>query len=428
MAQEVSKITISVNRDIQDIIVAKQMDANSRFLEVSLVHDDGVAVDLSGHVVRFNARKPDFTTVFNECKIKNAPGGVFLVELTDQTLALPGVVMADISVHTEDEEVILTTRTFCIRVQAMVRDDGAIESSNEFGAVILLFQDVYDMRQTIIDINDKQGELTDDLPSDWGDEQAGSSMFGALNRMWNYLKTQSTAGIVDLINQIKTLIGSANPTVDGTDTVMNYLLRIFKKPNPANVQVFLSNGTFRVPAGVTTIYVTACGGGGSGMLASSTPGVNGTSTVIGSLITLAGGGGGTTAGGGAAGGAGGGAGSTSNPTAPGAHGITGRGGMHGGAAGAGGGSLGGGGGGYISNTIVPISGESLFPGKAGLGSFGSGGGGGTTNMNGGGGAAAIYKQPYAVTPAQNINITVGLGGSQTSRTAAGGSGIAIIEW
>ena len=185
MAQEIGKITISVNRDIQDIIVAKQLDANSRFLQVTLVHENGTAVDLTGHIVRFNARKPDLTVIFNNCKITDAPNGVFLVEFTDQTLALPGRVEADISVHTEDEETILTTRTFGINVQAMIRDDETIESSNEFGAVVILFQDVWDMRQIIIDMNEKQGNLTDDLPNEWGDEQAGTSMFSALNKIWN---------------------------------------------------------------------------------------------------------------------------------------------------------------------------------------------------------------------------------------------------
>ena len=431
MAQEISKLTISVNRDIQDIIVAKQMDANSRFLEVTLVHEDGTAVDLTGHIVRFNARKSDFTTIFNDCEIVNAPEGVFLVELTDQTLAIgDSIVTADISIHSADERVILTTRAFEIKVQAMIRDDEAIEGSNEFGAVITIFQDVYDMRQIINDINEKQGQLSDGLPNEWGDEAAGDSMFGAFNRIWNYLKTQSTAGIVDVVTQAMNLIGTANPTTPNMDTVMNFLLKIFGKPTPVNQKVFMTNGPFTVPAGVTTIYVTACGGGGGGGY-NGNAGGNGGTTAIGSLITLPGGEGGkggAYAGTSSAGGAGGGNGGNYN--GQGGTGLTGEGGgkyTTGAGAGGGGGSLGGGGSGGAAGWSL------LASGIGGDGAMGGGGAGGGSTVNlsggGGGGAAAIYKTPYTVTPGQNITISIGAGGNSTApQGGRGGRGIAIIEW
>ena len=421
------KITIFINRDIDQIVRAKQWDALSRFLDVTLLNDHGSAIDLTDCRVQFNAEKADGTNIMNNAVITDAVKGQFTIELTDQALAIgDSVLRSDITVFSNDATVLLTTRTFMVQIQSTMRDDEAVESSNEYNAVVTLFQNVWDMREVIRDMNEKQGQLTDDLPNEWGNEQAGTSMFGALNKIWNYLKTQSTAGIVDLINQINAVLGIANPTVEGTDTAMNYLLKIFKKADSVNSQVFLAGGTFSVPTGITRIYVTACGGGGGARARTgATPSAgSGGSTVIGNLITLPGGSGANAASGGLSGGAGGGAGGDAG--AAGANGLAGCGGTYA-SGGGGGGSLGGGG---NSGDPGTGSGASLF-GTAthGHGSFG--GGAGSAGFGGGGGGAAIYKRVFTVTPGQNIAITIGAGGAAGGSAGGyhrGGTGIAIIEW
>lgn len=222
MIESRMKLSLFINKDTERIIKAKQFDATSRYLDVTLLKDDGTAYDLTGCRVQFNALKADGNYIMNNAVITDAPKGEFYVELTDQTLALgDSMVKCDISVFSLDGSSILTTRSFMIQVQATVRNDEAAESTNEYNAVVTLFQDVWDMRETVRMINERFGLLTDDLEE--GDLQAGSSALGALNNIWNYLKTQSTAGIVETVGSIKSVLGNPNPVSSNTQSVMNYL-------------------------------------------------------------------------------------------------------------------------------------------------------------------------------------------------------------
>lgn len=246
------KITLSVNQDTDRIIKAKQFDAASRYLDVTLVNDDGTAFDLTDCRVQFNAQKADLKYIMNDAVITDPAAGKCTIELTDQTLAIGNsVVNADISIFSLDGIHILTTRSFGIEVQATVRNDTATESSNEYNSVVILFQDVWDMRETIREINERFGQLDDDLEPE--DEQAGSSALGGINRMWNYLKTQSTAAIVEMVNDIKTLLGRANPTSSNKTTVMNYLRLIEDLNNRGAIK---SIQKFNVKADVATQNVT----------------------------------------------------------------------------------------------------------------------------------------------------------------------------
>lgn len=225
--------------------------------------------------------------------------------------------------------------------------------------------------------------------------------------------------------------------------------------------------TFVVPEGVTEIYITACGGGGSGGFSSD--GGSGTPTVIGSLVTLSGGAGGKSipsdtygVSGGAAGGIGGGAGG---------HGyvLSGTPGFF--LGGGGGASLGGGGAcdcqssdSKVSSSypkldiLSAITGENtdvaqggnfygagfgkFGNGKAHLrgdnyvdnsGGFGAGGGGHGSSPSGpagsgGGGADSIVQKAFSVKPNETISITVGKGGHKSHDGGDGGNGIVIIEW
>ena len=180
-------------------------------------------------------------------------------------------------------------------------------------------------------------------------------------------------------------------------------------------EVFTTSGIFTVPTDVRNINITACAGGGGGGLASKV-GTSGGVTIIGSLVTLpggSGGGSGSAGGGGGAGSGSGGSGGTrglnGNDGAP-IDGIY-RGGRGGYAA------TGGGGGGSLGNGGNGVSGGMLGGGGGGQASAPAGGGGG--------GGDFIISQRYTVTPGEQINITVGSGGSGS---AWGGSGIVVIEW
>lgn len=252
MAENHLRVSIFINKDLEQVIHAKQGDANSRFLDVTLLNDNGMPYDLTNNKVRFNALKKDNTTVFNDTIITNATGGQFTVELTDQTLALGNSeVRADITVFNNTETAILTTRTFSIWVQTTIRNDSAIESSNEFGAVINLFQDVWDMRETIRDMSERMGERDDDLQI--GDEQVSFSILGALNRIWNYLKTQSTAGIVEAVNEILIKVSSIFGLIPGLESLI--------KSQKVSTYTALASSPSNAPVGTITTVVNVTGAG-----------------------------------------------------------------------------------------------------------------------------------------------------------------------
>lgn len=191
-----------------------------------------------------------------------------------------------------------------------------------------------------------------------------------------------------------------NKTYYVTNTVSGDVVLSFD-----NSKMYTTSGTFTVPNGVTTIYVTAsAGGGGSGGSAyfagmTQTGGTGGTggNTSVGNLITLRGGTGGT----GAVG-----LYSTSWPPLN----VTTQNGTNGTS--------------YSSSAVK---------GYANYGGGGAGVTGGYTHQSGNGGRGENCTQKaFTVTANSTINITVGSGGSGGSsnytRGNAGQSGFVLIEW
>jgi len=191
-------------------------------------------------------------------------------------------------------------------------------------------------------------------------------------------------------------------------------------------QVFTASGTFTVPAGVTAVKVTLCGGGGGGSgmsnYAVSTGGTGGTSS-FGAYCSATGGAGGKSSGGIAAGGTGSGLivfpGNSTSGGVPGASCGT----VYGTVYGVLGGSRGG------VNTASPYS----FPGTG----YGNGGSGvndtsGTYPGYGGGGAGVVMAHYVSgLTPGSTVAVTVGGGGAGATggfTGGAGSTGIVIVEW
>lgn len=106
---------------------AKQADDNSRFLNVQFTDGDNDIFVTSGVTVTLRCQKPDGTAVYNNGTRES--DGTVTVELTDQVLAVPGVVYADISTSRNGE--ILSSATFVIRV-IPVPTGTQIVSTNEF--------------------------------------------------------------------------------------------------------------------------------------------------------------------------------------------------------------------------------------------------------------------------------------------------------
>lgn len=112
-------------------VYAKQGDGDSRFLNVSLTCQ-GQPYTPSGVQINFRARKPDGTMIYDPAELRE--DGTVTVELTDQTLAAAGPVLADLCLCGSEGQ-ILSTGSFLILVEAQPYGH-RVESSNEWLALL----------------------------------------------------------------------------------------------------------------------------------------------------------------------------------------------------------------------------------------------------------------------------------------------------
>lgn len=415
MAKTYNRLEIDVNKKPNSIgIRPVQHDTKSRYLDVCL-YENGVPINLTGEQVRITFRKADGSTFFNQGEVTDATAGRCQFALTNEILSEAKAVEAQISVWNAGGQ-ILSTQVFEIYVSAAIPWTDSVESENEYGVLVVLFQEIQDALDTMHKIATTFGE-----PGDKAAEYG-------VDTFWGILETLAQRGDVEssLQKGIKAYLNSTIGTSGflPLDKMLNAI--------QGGVIEFSTPGTHvaQIPEGVKSIYVTACGGGGAGGGSASysvEKGGDGEATVIGGLITLAGGKGGEKA-------------RTSSP---------GEGGGYGGYQEDGGNGVlgtggkmptgvsypGGGGGGSLGDGGHGGGGYAAYDGKRG----GGGGGGGNDRSSngyypaaGGSGAMAVSKRMFAVNGGQEIRIVVGRGGVQDSsafyKGGAGGDGYVKIEW
>ena len=200
MAETYNKLLVDVNAEVVDIITAVQDDTNSRYLDVVL-YNNGVPVDLTGHEVRIYLRKPETgQEVWNDGEITDAVNGRCQFLMTTQALAEIGYLKAQISIWKDNTE-ILSTQIFNILVTESLRTTGSIESSNEYGALVVIFQNFYqamDLMTTMVQNVGKPGEL------------AGKYGLETMWQAWEYMSDYISVYLTNLINQ-----ALANASVQG---------------------------------------------------------------------------------------------------------------------------------------------------------------------------------------------------------------------
>jgi len=123
-------------KNYNNTVLASQFDTLSRYVDITLI-DNSVPVDITNHTVRIYAKKPDGTRVFNDAEIIDATNGKVRVELTNQILAVTGLVECELTLYGTDGSIIASQK-FYINVEKTLRDDSAIESTNEFTALTKL--------------------------------------------------------------------------------------------------------------------------------------------------------------------------------------------------------------------------------------------------------------------------------------------------
>ena len=238
MAKTYTKLNIEIDQPITDKIVAVQEDARSRYLDVQL-YDDGMYVDLTGQKVRIYMFKPDGTRIMNDGEVTDPTSGRCQFELTTQALAACGVLETQIKVFTEEETEVLSTQVFRIFVTKTLLTNETIESTNEYGSLVILFQNVYEalvLMGEMVENFGKPGEVAAGIPVEtfWGmleelysinkNMLENSSVAEVLKRIGNYtdaINAETLFGELKALGYIKGSNGSFYETVfqDGTKTL-----------------------------------------------------------------------------------------------------------------------------------------------------------------------------------------------------------------
>ena len=126
------EITLDVSCVAQyKFVDAKQGEKSSRFLKVTITEDGVKVTPGNGVSAYFRALKPDGNGIYNPATINN--DGTISVELTQQTLAVEGNVLADVILV--EGSAILAVASFTIQVGKAPLGNPNVESDTEFLAL-----------------------------------------------------------------------------------------------------------------------------------------------------------------------------------------------------------------------------------------------------------------------------------------------------
>lgn len=123
-------------------VVAKQYDKQSRFLKIHLTNESTPIVVAAGTTVTINARRADgagesfYGSVNNDGSV-NVPITYWMLELDD-------IVECDISLISDNNEVMLTSTLFQIEVQRAAVGTDEIEEDEDYPILLQLLQEVED--------------------------------------------------------------------------------------------------------------------------------------------------------------------------------------------------------------------------------------------------------------------------------------------
>lgn len=199
MAQVYNKMQIDVNKRVAEIITAVQNDAQSRFLDVVLL-DGSTPINLTGHEVRIYGKKADGMEFYNDGAVTQAAAGRCQFELTRQALAVAQDLEVQLIVYKDNRE-ILSTQPFKIHVVKSLIAAGAVESTNEYGALVVLYQKLYEAHALMTEMVQNIG-----VPGEIASQLTIDTMWDAWEYLCNYVSEDLTALLQNAIN---------NNSVDG---------------------------------------------------------------------------------------------------------------------------------------------------------------------------------------------------------------------
>ena len=129
----IQNLVLDINKKCNQLVTANVGEVDSRLLKISVI-DNGVPMDLTGITVYLYAKKADGTKVFNTVKVEDVKQGIVSAEITSQVLATEGFVKLTLLLTKDKAR--LASKIFTLKVDETIVDDEAIESTNDFTALV----------------------------------------------------------------------------------------------------------------------------------------------------------------------------------------------------------------------------------------------------------------------------------------------------
>jgi parallel beta-helix repeat protein len=153
---------MDIDKKLYITINAKQNDVG-RYIQITLLNNS-VALDLTGHTVKIFGLKSDGTLIFNNVTIVDATKGIVKAELTNQTLAVAGLLNCELVIYGTDNTKI-SSMSFGINVIVSVNNENAIESTNEFGSLQNALGQVQNIDNRFATVNEQMTSIAINVKS-----------------------------------------------------------------------------------------------------------------------------------------------------------------------------------------------------------------------------------------------------------------------
>lgn len=177
----IQEYIFDINRCIHEQIRVKQND-NARWLKLTLYKDNN-PFDLTNYNLKFSALKPDGTHVFNTVYKSGGNKGICSFQLTSNMLSVPGLLKGEINIY--ESSSLVSTMDINIFVEKSLRDDSAIESSDEFNAVTEQLSKVEEWNKYFEETSGKIEEKYTHRLNDIQNEVSRIDWFSASNTLTN---------------------------------------------------------------------------------------------------------------------------------------------------------------------------------------------------------------------------------------------------
>lgn len=150
------KISLDMHSSAVQTVLRAKLNDTARRIECTLNTSGKTYQIPSDCTAVFRAKKPDNTTIFNDCIVDN---NKIAYEFTEQTAPISGVYECEITLYGADSHQITSPR-FAILVEEASVSDGLIESTHEFGALATALADAMGAANVDIDVSKEGTETT----------------------------------------------------------------------------------------------------------------------------------------------------------------------------------------------------------------------------------------------------------------------------